>query len=170
MELSGLSLEVLRRGDYALYRLKPDSGEKNLLVIPSLEAVTSNSRLQHELGLKAELDAKWAAQPIALERHNGRFALALSDPGGEPLDRLIGRPLDLTRFLQIAVAVAAALRSAHERGLVHRDIKPANILIASSGSRAWLTGFGFASLLVREHRVPEPPDVIAGTLAYMAPE
>ena len=66
MELSGLSLEVLRRGDYALYRLKPDSGEKNLLVIPSLEAVTSNSRLQHELGLKAELDAKWAAQPIAL--------------------------------------------------------------------------------------------------------
>jgi predicted ATPase/signal transduction histidine kinase len=170
MELSGLSLEVLRRGDYALYRLKPDSGEKNLLVIPSLEAVTSNSRLQHELGLKAELDAKWAAQPIALERHNGRLALVLSDPGGEPLDRLIGRPLDLTRFLQMAVSVAAALRATHERGLVHRDIKPANILIASNGSRAWLTGFGIASLLVREHRVPEPPDFIAGTLAYMAPE
>jgi serine/threonine protein kinase len=34
----------------------------------------------------------------------------------------------------------------------------------------WLTGFGIASRLPREHRVPEPPDVIAGTLAYMAPE
>ena len=33
-----------------------------------------------------------------------------------------------------------------------------------------LTGFGIASRLPREHPAPEPPEVIAGTLAYMAPE
>ena len=37
-------------------------------------------------------------------------------------------------------------------------------------ARAWLTGFGIASRLPREHLKPEPPDEIAGTLAYMAPE
>ena len=34
----------------------------------------------------------------------------------------------------------------------------------------WLTGFGIASRLPRERQPPEPPEVIAGTLAYMAPE
>ena len=34
----------------------------------------------------------------------------------------------------------------------------------------WLTGFGIASRLPREQQAPEPPEVIAGTLAYMAPE
>ena len=33
-----------------------------------------------------------------------------------------------------------------------------------------LTGFGIASRLPRERQAPEPPEIIAGTLAYMAPE
>ena len=33
-----------------------------------------------------------------------------------------------------------------------------------------LTGFGIASRLPRERQAPEPPESIAGTLAYMAPE
>ena len=33
-----------------------------------------------------------------------------------------------------------------------------------------LTGFGIASRLRRERQAPEPPETIAGTLAYMAPE
>src|SRR5262249_17009557 len=34
----------------------------------------------------------------------------------------------------------------------------------------WLRGFGIASRLPRERRSTGPPKVIAGTLAYMAPE
>jgi serine/threonine protein kinase len=34
----------------------------------------------------------------------------------------------------------------------------------------WLTGFGIASQLPRERQEPVPPEIIAGTLAYMAPE
>lgn len=58
----------------------------------------------------------------------------------------------------------------HERGLIHKDIKPANILVDKASGSAWLTGFGIASRLSREQLLPEPPQVIAGTLAYMAPE
>jgi predicted ATPase len=65
---------------------------------------------------------------------------------------------------------SAAAARVHERGLIHKDIKPANVLVDMASGGAWLTGFGIASRLPREHRVPEPPEVISGTLAYMAPE
>jgi PAS domain S-box-containing protein len=96
--------------------------------------------------------------------------LILEDPGGEPLDRLLGQPMELSRFLRFAVGLAAALGELHQRGLIHKDIKPANILVDSASGAVWLTGFGIASRLPRERQSAEPPEVIAGTLAYMAPE
>ena len=44
-----------------------------------------------------------------------------------------------------------------------------NVLVDDAGN-AWLTGFGIASQLPRECQAPAPPEIIAGTLAYMAPE
>ena len=73
-------------------------------------------------------------------------------------------------MLHLAVGIAAALGNAHQRGLVHKDVKPANILVNCADGRTRLTGFGIASRLPRERQAPEPPEVIAGTLAYMAPE
>ncbi|MGO7424682.1 serine/threonine protein kinase, partial [Rhizobium ruizarguesonis] len=58
----------------------------------------------------------------------------------------------------------------HQRGLVHKDIKPANILVTGTGAEVRLTSFGIASRLSRERQTHEPPEVVAGTLAYMAPE
>jgi len=40
----------------------------------------------------------------------------------------------------------------------------------SGAEEVRLTGFGMASRLPRERQSPHPPEVIAGTLAYMAPE
>ena len=53
----------------------------------------------------------------------------LEDPNAEPLDRLLGAPLELGRFLRLAIAISASLGQMHQRGLVHKDIKPANILV-----------------------------------------
>src|SRR5262249_29820374 len=58
----------------------------------------------------------------------------------------------------------------HQRGLVHKDIKPANILVNETTGEVRLTGFGIASRFRRERQSPQPPETIAGTLAYMAPE
>ena len=98
------------------------------------------------------------------------MALVLEDPGGEPLDQLLGQPMDVTQFLRIAIPLAAAIGQVHVRGLIHKNIKPANILVDVASGGVWLTGFGIASRLPRERQAPAPPEVIAGTLAYMAPE
>ncbi|HME86697.1 MAG TPA: hypothetical protein VKG91_19665, partial [Roseiarcus sp.] len=95
--------------------------------------------------------------------------LLFEDPGGESLARLLGAPMDTDLFLRLAVAIASALGKAHQRRLVHKDVKPANILVNCADGGARLIGFGVASRLPRERQAPDPPEIIAGTLAYMAP-
>src|SRR5207249_47841 len=86
------------------------------------------------------------------------------------LDRLLRGPMELTQFLRIAIGLATALKQLHQRQLIHKDIKPSNILVDPSSDRIWLTGFGIASRVPRERQPPTPPEFIAGTLSYMAPE
>src|ERR1700692_1674336 len=176
-ELSGYVLEPLREGaDFTLYRGRQHGNPSPVLVValaaeqPSPQGLR---RIEHEYSLAAELDPAWAATPLRLTRHEGRTILVLNDPGGEPLDRILerdqGQPLDLTHSLRIAIGLATALGKVHRRGLIHKDIKPANVLVDGNGN-AWLTGFGIASQLPHERQGPAPPEIIAGTLAYMAPE
>jgi PAS domain S-box-containing protein len=170
-------LEPLREGaDFTLYRGRQRGNAAPVLAVAAAAerpSPQSLRRLEHEYSLADKLDAAWAAKPLALTRHEGHTILVLKDPGGEPLDRVLdhnnGRPPDLTRFLHIAVGMAAALGQVHRQGLIHKDIKPANVLVDQAGN-VWLTGFGMASQLPYERQVPAPPEIIAGTLAYMAPE
>src|SRR5216683_4498031 len=175
--LADYVLEPLREGgDFTLYRGRQHGNLSPVLVIAlSAEQPSPQSlrRLEHEYSVAADLDPAWAARPLALTRHEGRTILVLEDPGGEPLDRILGRdlgqPLDLTRFLRVAISLAKALGQVHRQGLIHKDIKPANVLVDDAGN-VWLTGFGIASQLPRERQSAAPPEIIAGTLAYMAPE
>ena len=176
-EGSKYALETLRTGgEFTLYRGRQPGNPTSvlLLALPAEQPSSQNLvRLQHEYSLAAELDPAWTARPLALTRSDGRTMLVLEDAGGEPLDRILarrqGRPLELTRCLRVAIGVATALAHVHRRGLIHKDIKPAHVLV-DADDRVQLTGFGIASRLPRERQVPAPPEIIAGTLAYMAPE
>src|SRR5580704_11062459 len=174
---SGYELVPLRGGaDFTLYRGRQHGNPSPVLAIaPSAEQPSPQTlrRLEHEYSLAAELDSAWAAKPLALTRHAGRTILLLHDSGGEPLDGILergqGQPLDVTRVLRIAIGLTTALAQVHRHGLIHKDIKPENVLVDDSDS-VWLTGFGVASRLPRESQPPAPPEIISGTLAYMAPE
>jgi PAS domain S-box-containing protein len=149
-------------------------GDRNAVLAVHLAAEHptpgSLNRLAHEYGLKHDLDDAWAVPPLELARERGRTILVLKDPGGEPLHRLLGPPMEVERFLRLAVAQSAALGRLHQRSLIHKDIKPSNFIVNSATGQVWLTGFGIASRLPRERQSAEPPEFIAGTLAYMAPE
>jgi len=143
-----------------------------LAVIPASEQPTPNclDRLAHEYALRDELDSAWAVRPLEIVRERGRTMLVLEDPGGELLDRRLGAPMEVESFLRLAIDIATALGKLHWRGLVHKDLKPAHIVVNCADGRVRLTGFGLTSRLPRERQPPEPPETIAGTLAYMAPE
>jgi PAS domain S-box-containing protein len=178
VELSQYQLEPLRKdGEFVLYRGLPQttagSSPRPILALsPVMEhpAPATVKKLEHEFSLKDELDPAWAIRPLAVTQQQSRTMLLFDDPGGEPLDRLTGCPLELEPFLRIGIALAQSLTHVHRRGLIHKDIKPSNVLANATMDQAWLTGFGIASRLPRERGAAEPPEFIAGTLAYMAPE
>ncbi len=95
---------------------------------------------------------------------------------GETLAARIKRgPLSLSETLNIAIATASALGSAHTKGIVHRDLKPGNIMLTQSGAK--LLDFGLAKYeqlsVAGEETLTAPisDDArVVGTLLYMAPE
>jgi PAS domain S-box-containing protein len=159
--------------EFALSRARQDGEQSTVLVVAPVSeypALESLARLEHEYSLRDQLDPDWALRPLALTRREGRMMLVLDDPGGQPLDQCLGKPMELGRFLRLAVNLAAGLGKLHRQWLIHKDIKPANILVDFATHKVWFTGFGIAAQLPRERQTAEPPEVIAGTLAYMAPE
>lgn len=108
-----------------------------------------------------------------LSNLDGRTPLPVERPGTESLDSVIGRMkgqrMELARCLRILIALARSLAQLHGQGLLHKDIKPANVLVDDAGG-VRLTGLAPGSRLRRERQALAPPEIIAGTFAYMAPE
>jgi serine/threonine protein kinase len=174
IELSRYVLEALGKDEeFILYRGRSKDDASQVLVFsplaeyPAPEILKS---LEQAYSLREELDPKWAARPIVMARHWDRTVLVLEDPGGVPLDQLLGQPLEVALSLRLAISLSRAIGHLHQRDIIHKDIKPANVLVDSVTGQCWLTGFGIASRLPRERQSPGPPEFIAGTLPYMAPE
>ena len=76
-------------------------------------------------------------------------------------------PLSPGQAARVGLGILAALRAAHDAGVVHRDVKPANVLLAPEG-RVVLTDFGIA-------RATDSPaltgtGVLVGSPSYLSPE
>ena len=166
---------LLKHGDVTVCRGRrggEGAAASVLAVIPGSDPPAPNrlDRLRHEYELKDALESGWAARPVELVQTEGRPILLLEDPGGEFLEGLLRQPMAVGPFLRIGLGLARTVTQLHQRGLIHKDIKPAHILVDQASGAAWLTGFGIATSFPRERQTPEPPEILAGTLAYMAPE
>ncbi|GAA0215017.1 hypothetical protein GCM10009527_008450 [Actinomadura nitritigenes] len=82
-------------------------------------------------------------------------------------DLLDRGPLEHRRVAEIGLQMLAALRHAHEKGILHRDVKPSNVLITDSG-RVVLTDFGIAQ--VEGDATLTQTGLVMGSPAYIPPE
>ena len=141
------------------------------------------ARFEREARLLASLNHPNIAAIYGLETDGPLRVLAMEFVPGDTLrDRLARGALPLSEALPIALKIAEALESAHERGIVHRDLKPANVAVTPDGD-VKLLDFGLARAFAPDGetavRTDDSPtisavmtrgDVILGTAAYMSPE
>ena len=172
--------EVYRADDTRLHR------QVAIKVLP--EEFTQNpdrlARFKREAQLLASLNHTNIASIHGLEEAEGRQFLVLELAEGETLaDRIVQGPIPVEEALPIAMQIAEALETAHEKGIIHRDLKPANIQVDTDG-KIKVLDFGLAKALEPEHaaRGSDPSlsptltsagtvvGVILGTAAYMSPE
>ncbi|GAA2640292.1 serine/threonine-protein kinase [Streptomyces spororaveus] len=76
-------------------------------------------------------------------------------------------PMTPQRAAHVGEQVLAALRSAHDSGVLHRDVKPGNVLIANDG-RVVLGDFGIATL--EGSSAITMPGELVGSPEFLAPE
>jgi serine/threonine protein kinase len=145
-------------------------------------------RLRREARAAAALTHPGICTVYALEELDGELFIAAEFVDGHPLREEIagGRRPAPDAVMQTARDLAAALASAHVKGITHRDLKPENVMRAKdgrlkildfglaltediAGSSATSTGEGPRTPGLRHARMTGP-GALAGTPAYMAPE
>jgi predicted ATPase/signal transduction histidine kinase len=166
--------EKLHQGRRAtVYRAvrKADGHKVVLRVLDGTHPIAPNlERFKHELDLKSTLRGLPAVEPLALSTVNGLPALELEDVVGEPLDRLVVKPLSVEEFLPLAIAVTAAVADIHACGLIHKDLNPGSILFDPQTRRVKIGNFGVASRVLREQTAAGPERLLEESLPYVSPE
>ena len=176
-------------GRYQVGRLIGSGGMGEVYVARDVELgreVALKIGIAEDAGFRLRREAQHASQlnhPHICTIHevgayDGQTYIVMEYIEGQPLSELIppeGRPTE--SVLRYGIQIADALAHAHQHGVIHRDLKSANVVVTREG-RAKVLDFGIACGVsaerlkdLSESQVPAAADgVVAGTLAYMAPE
>ena len=125
-------------------------------------------RFQREARAAARLNHPNIVQVYDQSQTAGMSYIVQEYVEGETLKDLIRResPIEPRRAITIALQILAALRVAHQQGVIHRDVKPQNILVQPDG-KIKVADFGIAS--AGDTEMTEAGSIV-GTAQYLAPE
>ncbi|WP_437522063.1 AAA family ATPase [Sorangium sp. So ce726] len=169
-----LVIEVLHDGpETILYRARrEEDGRPVVLKVLRRDHASPRAlgRLRHEHDVARALDTTAVVKAHGIEAFRDQMTLVLEDFGGRALDRLIQGPTPLERFFPLALRLSGALAELHRHHVIHRDIKPQNLIYNPDTGEVKITDLGIACLSARECQDVSHDGLIAGTLAYMAPE
>ncbi len=141
-----------------------------LLLEGPLASEQSRKRFEREIALAAQLKHPNIIPIYDSGSCDGRMYYAMEYVRGAALGAYVKtHRLDVRGRLALFNKVCAAVRHAHQRGVVHRDLKPTNILIDGDGAPHVLD-FGLAKAAGLEDMQASVTAQIVGTPAYMSPE
>jgi Tol biopolymer transport system component len=138
------------------------------------------ARFEREARAIAALNHPGIVTIHSVEEDQGVLFITMELVDGQTLAQIIpttGMPLN--DLLKVAIPLADAVGTAHQRGITHRDLKPANVMIGRDG-RVKVLDFGLAKQhaqdSVQDETALQPTahataeGKILGTVAYMSPE
>ncbi|MEV0175948.1 serine/threonine-protein kinase [Streptomyces sp. NPDC050803] len=137
--------------------------------LPAAEEQRMYARLEREAWAAARVANRNVVTVYDVATQDGRPWIVMELVRGISLAELLDAegPLAPQRAAYIGAEVLAALRAAHEAGVLHRDVKPANVLLSNDG-RVVLTDFGIA--MVEGSSALTMTGEVIGSPEFLAPE
>jgi len=127
-------LKVLGRGGAGTVYLACQTDLGRLVALKQLDNLRGDTELGQRFVLEAQMAAKFAhpniVQIYEYFEHDGGVYISMELVPHGPLREYMTPGLDRARVGGVLKGLLAALRDAHEQGIVHRDVKPENVLVA----------------------------------------
>ncbi|MCX5556482.1 serine/threonine-protein kinase [Streptomyces sp. NBC_00038] len=154
--------EVLQR-EVAVKEVRAPAG------IPAHDVDRMYARLEREAWAAARISNRNVVTVYDVATEDGRPWIVMELIRGLALSDLLDAegPVPPQRAAHIGAEVLAALRAAHEAGVLHRDVKPGNVLMSNDG-RIVLTDFGIA--MVEGSSALTMTGEVIGSPEFLAPE
>jgi eukaryotic-like serine/threonine-protein kinase len=135
----------------------------------------ARKRFRREAHVLAKLNHPNVAIAFDYSHQDGIDYLVTEYVSGIALDaRLANGALPQKTVIQLGIQLAKGLTAAHREQIIHRDLKPSNLRLTNDGELKILDfGLAYCREPVSDFAKTvsqEPPDIMAGTLPYMAPE
>ncbi|MBW2466659.1 MAG: AAA family ATPase, partial [Deltaproteobacteria bacterium] len=156
-----------------VYRGYANLDKKPVIIkVPAAESPSRPdlAKIRWEYEIANSLEIEGIVKPVALIS-SPNCALILEDFGGFSLSSLVDvQKIELLLGLRIAIRLAKTIGRIHQKGIIHKDVKLANIIINPETEQVKLSDFSIASRISGEKQPHVKPDLLEGTLTYMAPE
>ncbi|MCX4232537.1 serine/threonine-protein kinase [Streptomyces ortus] len=154
--------EVLHR-EVAVKEVRAPGG------LPGPDVERMYARLEREAWAAARVSNRNVVTVYDVAMEDGRPWIVMELIRGIALSDALDAegPLPPQRTAHIGAEVLAALRAAHEAGVLHRDVKPGNVLLSNDG-RIVLTDFGIAT--VEGSSALTMTGEVIGSPEFLAPE
>ncbi|MFI6939743.1 serine/threonine-protein kinase [Streptomyces sp. NPDC050418] len=154
--------EVLHR-EVAVKEVRAPAG------LPASDVERMYARLEREAWAAARISHRGVVTVYDVATQDGRPWIVMELVRGLSLSDVLDAegPMPPQRAARIGADILAALRAAHEAGVLHRDVKPGNVLLANDG-RVVLTDFGIA--MVEGSSALTITGEVIGSPEFLAPE
>jgi serine/threonine-protein kinase len=169
-------MQKLGKGSMGVvYKAKQLSVDRVVAVKILLDTLAQNKefikRFEREAKIAAKLSHNNVVNAIDAGEIDGHFYFVMEYVEGptikDHLDK--NQTFEEKEAVRIVLAIAEALKHAHERGLIHRDIKPENVILTRDGG-VKLADLGLARITDDEKWGLSEAGMAIGTPYYISPE